>query len=331
MTKAVDLIPDHAIWQVKDASKTQDYMTCPRKYFFRHVLGWSNEISADTGVKNIHLEFGTAWHLAMEVLLDQGYTAEACMNAFDVFMEYYREAFPAEMDEFHKPKTPENVLRALPQYCAKYRQDDFELLHMETAGSVPIDDDRLVYFKCDAICRGPNGIFSLEHKTGSRFGTSWGAQWRQKMQMGVYSHVLYCMYPESEVYGIVVNGAFFANAPVMKRDGTPRAGSRDNEFHRVPVRKTLEHMDAWHKEISFWFDSIDRDHQMLAETDDGDAVMCAFPKNTESCTKYGICPYMDQCSIWTNPVQHIEIVPVGLTEEFWDPRNIPTVKETLNL
>jgi CRISPR/Cas system-associated exonuclease Cas4 (RecB family) len=60
---------EHETWQVLDATKLQTYMRCPRKFFFNYVLGWKSEIPSN------HLVFGSAWHMAMEVLLDKGYNS----------------------------------------------------------------------------------------------------------------------------------------------------------------------------------------------------------------------------------------------------------------
>jgi hypothetical protein len=312
---------------VLDSSKIQAYMSCPRAYFFRYILGWSRI------EPNIHLEFGTAWHKCMEVLLEKGYTGAACAEAFEVFYEHYRLSFGPDMDDANKPKIPANVLRGLPQYCAQYSSDldNFEVLHIEVAGSVSIGGDRLIHFKTDTICKGPQGYFSLEHKTGSSFSTSWTAQWRQKMQTGTYQHVLCSMFDPDEVWGVLINGAFFRNAPKIKKDGTPYANATDNEFHRIPSRRSLLQMEGWLDEVNFWVDKIEQDHKDLQSVTKDDPIMNAFQKNTESCSSYGQCPYLDYCSVWSNPLQHIEEVPSNYKVEHWDPRKQPTARELVKL
>lgn len=319
-------ITEHETWKVQDATKLQAYMNCPRRYFYEYVLGWRSEIP------NVHLEFGSAWHLAMEVFMDKGLSAESAAEAYLKFEEYYRRFFDATWDEGNAPKTPSNALRALAQYVQTYQDvDDFEILHVEVAGSVAIGKDKPIYFKTDTICRGREGIFSLEHKTGGYFSTKWAAQWRQKMQVSVYSHVLFCLYEPEEVYGVKINGVFLTNPPQLKLNGEPRANSRDNEFHRVPVRKNLAAMQSWLYEVNEYYDQIQNDFQRLSETKEEDEVMTAFKRNTESCTQYGPCPFLDYCSIWHNPVQHADSPPVGYKVNHWDPRKIEGVRETVEL
>jgi len=206
-----------------------------------------------------------------------------------------------------------------------------ELLDIEVAGSVALSSNRLVYFKMDSILRGRDKFLCLEHKTGSRFSSAWVAQWIQKMQMGVYSHVLHCLYKQEDVHGVVINGAFFHDPPKLRRDGQPYANSSDNEFHRVPVRMALQQMEAWHQDILQWMDRIEEDHDRLSHQSEGDAVLHAFQKNTESCTRYGICPFLNQCSIWSNPLQHLQDVPRGFKIELWDPRDKEYVQATMEL
>lgn len=321
-------IPESDLFHVIDASKMQDYMLCPRKYFFTHVLGWR------PSQPNVHLEFGTAWHLAQEVLLEKGYNVDACTEAFQKFFEHYNQHFAGpEWEEINSPKIPANVLRALPQYCKKYRSDldEFDVLHIEVAGSVQIAPEKVMYFKTDTICHGPQGYFSLEHKTGRYFGTNWAAGWRQKMQAGVYNHVLYGLYDPDDVYGVIINGAFFTSAPRVKKNGEVYASDRDNEFHRVPVRKNLSQMEEWLVSANFWHDRIIEDHERLTEAEEDDAVLLAFRKNEESCTQYGVCSFLDYCSVWSNPLQHVDEMPTGFHREIWDPRKQPLAREQMDI
>lgn len=43
------------------ATSAQDFATCPRKYYYRHILGWRPVKAEDA------LTFGTAWHKLMEI------------------------------------------------------------------------------------------------------------------------------------------------------------------------------------------------------------------------------------------------------------------------
>ena len=315
------------IWKVQDATKIQEYMSCPRHYLFRYVLGWEPE------EPNIHLVFGSAWHEAMEILLLEGYTPAAITSATDAFMKCFREEFPPESDLIFAPKTPENALRGLIQYCQQYREDDFEVLHTEVAGSVMISETRQLHFKTDAIIQDEGQIFSLEHKTGRYYNSKWADGWRQKMQVGVYTHVLYCLYDPKDVFGIRINGFFPRNAPKMKKDGTPYANQNDSEFHRVPIRKTVSSMNDWLTMTHSYLDNLEDDFGDLLDPGvEDDELLTCFRKNTEACTNYSGCPFLDYCVLWPNPLKHRDAPPLGFRERHWDPRSKQeTAKEVVNL
>ncbi len=312
-------------WAVQDSTKVQSYMVCPRQYFFEYVLGWKIDRP------NVHLVYGTAVHYAMEILMERGYDEQARQDALAVMEDYYAEHIPPDMWDHYAPKDPINARRGLELYAQHYREDDFKVLHIEVAGSVAISETSDIYFKTDTICQDHRGYFSLEHKTSGRFSKTWADQWRLKFQSGTYNHVLYCLYPEEAVYGVLINGLFPHKEPRLKKNGEPYANERDWEFHRVSVRRNRDSMQAWLIEANYWMGAIEQDFQRLADVAEEDKHMLAFLRNTESCTRYGLCPYYDHCTLWHNPLQHCTEPPIGFILEHWDPRTIETVRETINL
>lgn len=308
-------IPLHSTTEILDSSKLKCFMNCPRQYFYQYILGWRPDFS------NHHLVFGQAWHEAMEHILLHGKDEQAIQGAYEKFLAVYRECLPEETDESRAPKTPENALRALLQYSIKYAGDTFEVLYTEVAGTVPVDEKRVLHWRMDSILKNETKqILSLEHKTAYSLDNKWQESWQLSVQTGLYLHVLYCLYPEQDVYGLLINGAKFRNAPRIKKDGTPYANETDNEFLRVPVRKTREMMQTWMWTVQHYLEMLDWNMSLLDEASDSDPVMMAFPCNGESCTKYGRCAYMDFCTSWSNPLQRCGDVPYGYKTEWWDPR-----------
>jgi CRISPR/Cas system-associated exonuclease Cas4 (RecB family) len=308
-----NLVPDKT-WSIYDSSKVQTFMQCPRKYFYLYVLGW------DTDESNVHLIFGEGWHRAMETLLNEGYTNEAVKNAYSKFLLYYREHFTEIQDSGNFPKSPESIVPALVEYIQKYKNTDtFEVLYTEIAGTVPITDKRVVHFRLDSVVKGEEGIFSLEHKTGSRLSRTWIDQWTLKMQIGTYMHVLHSLYKPSDVYGIKVNGVIFKKTT--------------NDYIRVPIRKSTDMMNSWLWNINHQIDMIEWNMDEMADSTEDEVVFHAFPMNTESCINYGrACKFMDFCSVWSNPLQHLEEVPVGFVRKYWDPtEREESAKTVMNL
>ena len=177
---------------------------------------------------------------------------------------------------------------------------------------MPISEDSVMHFIGDAIVRDTSrggSIVLLEHKTGSRLSRNWADRWSLSVQVGTYMHVLYCMFDPSEIYLAVINGAFFYK-------GSPP------EFSRVVVRKTPLAMSVWLDTVRYWASRIKEDTQAIEdnwENEEEQDVMSSFPMNTEACTRYFGCPYIDFCIGWPNPLRRTNEVPFGFVEEFWDP------------
>lgn len=294
----------HETWNIQDATKIQCFMDCPRHYFYEYVLSWRPD------APNIHLEFGSAWHLAMEHLIitfeNNGYSDVALLGAYEKLNEYYRQFFSEMQDEIYHPKTPAMALKALLAYAIEYRHDKFDPLYTEISGSVTLNEKHTLTFKMDSILNTQDGIKSREHKTGSQLSRTWMDQWALKMQTGVYNHVLYCLFPKDTVWGVEINGTIFSK--------------KDIKFQRVPSRRTLAAMEAWYYNTIDWCDAIYREFERLHECSESENTLRAFPMNTESCTKYFGCSFHDYCMAWSNPLQRCEEPPMGFKQEFWNPK-----------
>lgn len=302
--KDLDLpVPYHPTMEINDPSKLQAFMDCPRGFFFSYVLGWRQEES------NIHLVFGSAWHDAMEHILKNGYTHEAAAEAYDKFLAIYMDAFPmADVEPPHGAKNPATVLKGLASYVSQYRDidKDNETLYTEVAGTVPISENRVIHTKVDSIIRAPDGIWSLEHKTTGRNSGPWRNKWTLILQIGAYTHLVKNAFPTEPVQGVKVNGAIFTK-------------SRGAEFLRIPVRKTPDMMQEFLWEVNHWWDQLEWNYRALEQSSSSDDVMMAFPKNSQSCSKFG-CKYPGLCNAWQNPLQKCHEPPPGYDIEFWDPR-----------
>ncbi len=323
--KAYDIINLHPATAIRDSSKMKDFIMCERYYFFRHILGWEPD------APNNHLSFGSAWHEAMEHLLLHGYTPESLLEAHNKLLIRYREDFGPETDEFYAPKTPDNALIVLIEYAKRYMGDNFKVHYTEIGGKVQLDDKRYIYFRMDSVCEKPDGkIFSLEHKTGSS-DWNWEQQWPLALQPGVYSHVLYCLYPFELVDGVVMNASFFKKAKrgwEQLQQGKALTVQKPYDFLRYPIRKTPDQMNAWHSNILHHMDMLDWHMERLADCSDSDHTLEAFQCRPDNCVHYGrICEFHDFCTTWANPLRRASEPPLGYTQRFWDPTEEPVKTE----
>jgi hypothetical protein len=294
----------HPTFDILDATKIQSFMDSPRRFFYEYILGWRKE------EPNIHLAFGSAWHEAMEYMMNNvgNYSDSVVINAFDLFVTTFVEAYGSTgMDEV---KNPDKALQALALYAKMFEGDDFRTLYTEVAGTVPIRlPDRLLHVKVDSIIECEDGIWSMEHKsTGNEFSWntgSWAGQWGLKPQIFGYTHFLRALYGPI-ARGVKINGLLVSKRRV--------------DMKRIPFRKSADMMQASLDSLNHWVDQIDWNMRQLEQESAANQTMFAFPCNGVSCTKFNTCPYSAFCEQWPNPLQKADRLPSGLIIDRWDPR-----------
>ena len=319
-------------WDIRDSSKVSDYISCPRLYFYSHILGWR----PDSPAHDLH--FGASWHCAREHQLLHGY--EDVQGAFNAFLDEYRKVFHESTDEMYKPKTPTAVLSALMKFAEERSLDlvENEVVILdgqkmtEISGTVPVDHDRVMYYRMDSIMRrkADGKIFSWDHKTTSAYymrSNKWSEQFHLGIQNGTYTHCLYCMFPIEDVLGIEFCGAGFE---YLVRGSAARPAGYHTTLQRVPAFKTPDQMNVWLWTVNDILLEIDTDMDRLCSCREDDTVLMSFRMNPNSCTNYRGCPFHDFCLAWSNPLQQCYEPPLGFKVEFWDPSAMEsTVKKDL--
>lgn len=316
MTMNTYPIPSHPSWEVRDSSKLSAFRRCPRKYFYEHLLGWRSEYPDN------NLWFGESVHKGLEVLTLKGFSSEALVESFEAFNSHYRKEFSPETDDLFKGKTPSGYYEFLKKYVTQFASDphEYETLYTEISGSVPIsyEPERRLFFRMDSILRRNQDkkIISREHKTtGLSLNEVWKIQHELSIQIGTYTHVLYCIYDPEEVLGVEINGMSFRllkAGPVV-------------DLERVPCYKNSDHMQVWLWSVNDLWEQLDFEMDRLAACEVTDEVMTCFPMKTEACTDFfRKCAYHDFCCTWRNPLQKAGEIPLGFKVEFWNPTEMDT-------
>lgn len=323
------MLPNQTTWSIMDSSKLDEYITCPRKFFFTHVLGWRMDIPSHD------LHFGSSWHKAREYQLLHGYSdIEGAMNAF---LTEYRKHFAPETDAIYIPKTPASALHGLMKFADERANDLIEnevveidgVKMTEISGSVPIAEDRIIYYKMDSILRRVEDgkIFSDDHKTTSGkwiHDTRWDEEFHLSLQNGTYTHCLYCLFPIEQVLGVQFTKTGFE---FLERGSKNRSAGYHATIRTVIAYKTPEQMNTWLWTVNQLMDEVERDMDRLSQCQEGDSVLMAFRQNPKSCTAYGGCPFHDFCMAWQNPLQRCDQPPIGFRQEFWNPVEIQTTNK----
>lgn len=313
----------HQTTKLMDSTKLKSYIECPRQFFFRYVLGWTQDMP------NHHLAYGTCLHKALATLMCNGLNSESLASSIAVFQEEYRKLYPnfTDLEEELAPKNIGNGTRLLYQYVQNYQfRDKFDVLHVEVAGSVPVCDDppRELYFRLDTVCRENGTLFVLEHKPTSYMPSNWAEQWQLDNQIFAYIHALYYHFKtEAPIRGVVVNGMTICNPPKLKKDGGQYANARDTEFTRVTVDKSFDMLESWLWDVNEALDDLEFDFERLSECNEADDRLECFTRRSTHCVhKYGVCPFLSLCSAWPNPLQRCSVPPNGFKQEWWDPRDV---------
>ena len=326
-------LTEHPTWAIRDSSKLDDWLTCPRKYFYLHILGWRLDIPSHD------LHFGSAWHKAREHQLIHGYSDVE--GAYTAFLNEYRKHFDPETDELYKPKNPTAVLNALMQFASERQSDliDNEVVVLdgtpmtEVSGTVPVDDKRLIHYRMDSVMHklDDDKYFSWDHKSTSGkwiHDTRWDEDLYLSFQNGTYTHCLYCMFPIEQVLGVEFIKTGFEH---LERGSKNRPAGYHATTRYIPAFKTPDQMNVWLWSVNRRLDEIEREMDLLHHCKEEDEVLMAFPQNPKSCTAYGGCSFHDFCLSWSNPLQRAYEPPLGYRTDFWDPSTVKTtVKKDLN-
>lgn len=317
-------VPETPLWYVYDSTKIQEYLDCPRQFFYKRILGWDRETPWSND-----LQFGKAWHKAMELLYNGNFSDANVARAYEEgFLPTYREVFPPDSDELFEPKTPDNALIGLSAYSVYPANVDdlerFKVIKTEIAGSVLIDvDGTAIIYKIDLLYQNlkNNKYGALEHKTKKNsFSRTWTDQWDQSIQIGNYNHALNMLVGNedlSNIEGITVNGAAFLKTK--------------NDFARVHVRKNSDMMVDHIWTVREIIDRMKMDLESLEECSESDRIMMCFPRNPQSCTKYYGCEFMNFCSTWPNPLRRCQNPPIGYVIRHWDPLAEEAATERIDL
>lgn len=305
-----------------DNSMISSFKECPRKFYLRHVRGWTgNGIS-------MPLAFGLSWHNAMDIVWSQYGKMpdrEVVRLATQAFIDTWIEQGLPHPDDLtidlldkYGARTPFVAAEMLASYLEKRKAtfDDpsFKLEAVEQPFAVPIYPDRTDIWYIGRLDK----VFSLhgsriigEHKTTSEykidggFKSSWVDSWSPSAQIEGY---LYAgnIYFDGGVRYVWVDGAL-----VHKKV--------HDAFKFVPVSASMSSLDGWLWEVRAWIDRINIEKDKLEYGAADDDYMQCFPRNTDSCVgKYGPCSYRDICTSCDNP-HKVSEPPDGYVVKFWSP------------
>lgn len=256
-----------------DSTAVKEFKTCPRKYFYRMVLGRA----APAGKWESVFAWGTAIHKVMEVLYREGDIKKAMEVAYATF----RSPLPGKFDFLTKELLTLNIA-----HLAKFYQSE------KSGGMI----------KCEAVEQPWNLVFPDGVTIGGRFdqiitwnGRIWLRDWKTTSKnfdyfapsldpndQGIrYVYAASCLqfgqtpegYPkrliEGVVFQVIQNMKSFTSGPKLQA---------------MPKQWSMNRIIKWVEEQKWW-------HKRIADCREEDI----YPMNEASCT------YCDYRSVCTQP------------------------------
>jgi len=325
------LIPQHYTWDQLDSSKLTEYIGCPRKFFYRYVMG----LVPDN--VSVHLVAGAGIHKGLEHIAAHG-PDESISNedladkAFELYLEEWRKTFMDFQDDLYKEKGPKNVRTMFHLYVQKRRHPEWTVQAIEIPGIGEIGPDRFITGRLDLVVnmKGSDAIAVVDHKTTTRLSSHYRDSWALNLQMGAYLHMLHSLYPSEQIHGAIIDCLILRKHPepeyykVGEKKGQMKpARTKGIEFERIPIYKNNKQMRDWLTTVNLHYDRIEQDFAKLQEPQ-GQTLNC-FPMNPGNCTAYNsICPYHSFCQ-HSEPEDLTGDAPAGYKVEFWDPELHETV------
>ena len=292
--------------EVFDSSMVNDFLSCPSKFYLRHVLGLR-----PSGPEPSYFAWGTRWH---DVMFEWH-------NTFDVgkTLEVLHEGWPQELNEFDKKNRTEQRMESIfYSYAKRYAEqdvDDWETIRREMyfdvecpldSTSCPLHDGRGCDLRwcgrLDRISRDHRGrIYVWDYKTTSYKRADYYEQHKHGVQMPGYTWAAMHLTPEP------VKGVYIDLLHTLK-----------NEFNmeRREIRFTRQHLLEWvHQARMIVGEMQEKLEQHLHNPQ-------AWTKNWNHCSDYAGCMY--------RPVHFM--APIGdvrwraLNDDYvvdrWDPADL---------
>ena len=271
-----------------DNSKLAVLNSCPAKYYWQYDR---NLVLKD--VVALPLEFGSAWHLAMEHL----YLGDSLDFACDVFQTVF--------DPFSDLETKYNTAKGidiLKKYHKKYFPEYFDVLHVEKGVTVKIHNMLTFFGRIDLVFEMNGIIYIMDHKTTSNLG---GYVVNPNHQFTGY------IYAARKQFDLDVTGAMINLVQTYKMElRKKKNGAINDGFLRKPTSRNEVDFEDW----KAWL--LDCNERLNKYTRTG-----YWPKHTTGCYNFGKnCPYKDLCTCPHESYRE-RIIESQYEIKVWEPWN----------
>lgn len=283
--------------KARDSSATSVYKECPRKYFYRIVLGFQVKVPQP------YFSFGTAYHKYRELLeihTESGMDRDmAHASAAGAAMELHTDvAATGKWKYLTKTRLLEAIMVAYDYWKMEKKIGKIKVLGSEVDFAI-VDDDTgmIVSGKIDQIISVNNRIWIRDFKTSSKIGPYYERGLEPNDQVTRY------LWAVSKLTGKTPNGAYFEVLYQTEKEKP--------KIHTYTPTRTPYQLNTWLNEQRFWETQITRSR----ETD-------IWPMNERACAYcdfHLVCKSFNDAHIERNLKEHFKFDP-------WDSMNRSTDK-----
>ena len=235
-----------------------DYQQCQRKFYFKHVR------RLEPPMRQLALEFGSAWHAAMHTW----HLERDQAKALAVFKEKFQD------DPNDALRTQATAARMLKNYVGRYAQEPFTVVGSEEYGEFTAGGFLFV-FRTDKRILWDKRPWLLEHKTTKYLSYTYFSQFKPNLQCDMY------LIGAREQWGIPYHDILI-DASWVGTEGTKK------KLEEQHVRDTTNRTDSEAEEAK----KIIVD---LATEITGKETFEQFIPNFGSCAEFGGCPFKAVC------------------------------------
>ena len=294
-----------------DNSKRSDYVSCPRKFYWKYVRGITPSIGSTA------LRYGSVWHKAMEVFYnvvkEVGWVkSDPLVKAIQAAKEAWDEE-SREREFYDDYRTLENLMKSLLQFVAHFAGDEamLEVLSAEKIFCIAMThgpNDKIqfppFYFtgKIDLKVKLNGRIWIVDHKTtGQSLSIQQTRLNRSPQFIGYYAAGKKVFEEAPEGMLVVLH-----HLSAYKSKKTGNYGKPKIDFARVPQIYSNADITEWRNSLCTTarhiYDSI---------TDEN------WPMCFDSCYTYGRCAYTNLCE-QGRELGHEVLGDSYIQDEIWD-------------
>jgi hypothetical protein len=270
-----------------DSSMTVLYKECPRRFFYRYVLG------RDVKDEPIYFRFGGAYHKFREqfelILQENGgqLTPEAATKAISVAVKQFLDGGGnPPIGSWYEYMTDARLQMSCIEAIKKIRNEritrTFTVLSVEMPFSVQMPDGFYTAGRIDQVILHEGEVGLRDFKTASRFGDSYERKLNPNDQFSRYMYALTLLRGTSE---------HIPDEPIRKlyvevMHNTKTVGPK---LHTLLASRSNEQLSNWLKDATTW------NHKIKKSFEDDN-----WPMNEAQCDR---CPFHKVCSSPTTRMQ----------------------------